>query len=103
MSRRNEDGRRVEQLPENYNREAFRAWNDRSRENLAVETIDLVQLHCPPDAVYESDAVFAALDDMVSEGGSPPTASRSRRARRRCARSSGPALRLSRSFSTACA
>ncbi len=61
-------GRRVEQLPENYNRDAFRAWNDRSRENLAVETIDLVQLHCPPDAVYESDAVFAALDDMVAEG-----------------------------------
>ncbi len=61
-------GRRVEQLPENYNREAFRAWTDRSCENLAVETIDLVQLHCPPDAVYESDAVFAALDEMVAEG-----------------------------------
>jgi aryl-alcohol dehydrogenase-like predicted oxidoreductase len=44
------------------------AWNDRSRENLGVETIDLVQLHCPPDEVYESDEVFAELDEMVSEG-----------------------------------
>ncbi len=40
-------GRRVEQLPENYTREAFRAWNARSRANLEVERIDLVQLHCP--------------------------------------------------------
>ena len=61
-------GRRVPQLLENYNRETFLAWNDRSRENLGVETIDLVQLHCPPDEVYESDAVFEALDALVSEG-----------------------------------
>ena len=61
-------GRRVPQLLENYNRGAFLAWNDRSRENLGVETIDLVQLHCPPDEVYESDEVFAELDEMVSEG-----------------------------------
>ena len=61
-------GRRVEQLPENYNREAFRAWNARSRANLGVERIDLVQLHCPPDEVYEDDAVFDALDELVEEG-----------------------------------
>lgn len=61
-------GRRVAQLPENYNREAFRAWNARSRENLGVERIDLVQLHCPPDPVYADDAVFAALDELVAEG-----------------------------------
>jgi aryl-alcohol dehydrogenase-like predicted oxidoreductase len=61
-------GRRVEQLTENYNRDAFIAWNDRSRENLGVETLDLVQLHCPPDGVYENDAVFDALDEMVADG-----------------------------------
>jgi aryl-alcohol dehydrogenase-like predicted oxidoreductase len=61
-------GRRVEQLPENYNRDAFAAWNERSRENLGVEQIDLVQLHCPPDGVYEDDAVFAALDELVQAG-----------------------------------
>ncbi len=61
-------GRRVEQLPENYNRENFLAWNDRSRQNLGVETIDLVQLHCPPSEVYEDDAAFEVLDEMVAAG-----------------------------------
>jgi aryl-alcohol dehydrogenase-like predicted oxidoreductase len=61
-------GRRVEQLPENYNRKSFLAWNDRSRKNLGVETIDLVQLHCPPDDVFEDDGVFEALDEMVDSG-----------------------------------
>ncbi len=61
-------GRRVAQLPENYNRDAFRAWNARSRANLGVERIDLVQLHCPPDGVYEDDDAFAALDELVEEG-----------------------------------
>ncbi|MEU4393713.1 aldo/keto reductase [Kribbella sp. NPDC023855] len=61
-------GRRVEQVPENYTLDAFRAWNDRSRQNLGVDTIDLVQLHCPPTPVYSSDAVFDGLDTMVAEG-----------------------------------
>jgi aryl-alcohol dehydrogenase-like predicted oxidoreductase len=61
-------GRRVEQLPENYNRENFLAWNDRSLANLGVEQLDLVQLHCPPDEVYENDAVFEALDEMADTG-----------------------------------
>ncbi len=59
-------GRRVEQLPENYNRQSFLEWNDRSRANLGVDELDLVQLHCPPDPVFEDDAVFEALDEMVS-------------------------------------
>lgn len=61
-------GRRVAQLPENYNRDAFAAWNTRSRSNLGVERIDLVQLHCPPDGVYEDDAAFDTLDQLVDEG-----------------------------------
>ncbi len=61
-------GRRVEQLTENYTRENFLAWNDRSRENLGEQRLDLVQLHCPPDGVFESDAVFEWLDQMVAEG-----------------------------------
>ena len=61
-------GRRLPQLSENYNRENFLAWNDRSRRNLGVDTIDLVQLHCPPPAVYDDDTVFATLDEMVEEG-----------------------------------
>ncbi len=61
-------GRRVEQLAENYNPEHFVQWNDRSRANLGTERLDLVQLHCPPDAVYADDAVFDALDDLVDQG-----------------------------------
>src|SRR5215469_5935678 len=61
-------GRRVEQLPENYNRRNFLEWNDRSLANLGVEQLDLVQLHCPPDAVFEEDAVFEALDEMEWAG-----------------------------------
>ena len=58
-------GRRVEQVPGNYTRENFLAWNDRSRANLGVDTLDLVQLHCPPTPVYSTDAVFDALDELV--------------------------------------
>jgi len=61
-------GRRVEQRVENYSPDAMRAWNDRSRENLRVDTLDLVQLHCPPTALYATDAVFDDLDAMVEEG-----------------------------------
>ncbi len=61
-------GRRVEQLTRNYTRENFLAWNDRSRENLDEQRLGLVQLHCPPDGVYESDAVFDWLDQMVADG-----------------------------------
>jgi aryl-alcohol dehydrogenase-like predicted oxidoreductase len=61
-------GRRAEQLPENYNRKNFLDWNDRSRSNLGVEQLDLVQLHSPPDGVFGTDAVFAALDEMVNAG-----------------------------------
>jgi aryl-alcohol dehydrogenase-like predicted oxidoreductase len=61
-------GRRVAQEPANYTLANFRAWNDRSRANLGVDTLDLVQLHCPPTPVYSSDEVFDALDTMVDEG-----------------------------------
>lgn len=60
-------GRRVDQVPENYVLSHFREWTDRSRRNLGTETLDLVQLHCPPSAVVESDEVYHALDTLVAE------------------------------------
>jgi aryl-alcohol dehydrogenase-like predicted oxidoreductase len=60
-------GRRVDQEPGNYTLANFRDWTDRSRANLGVATLDLVQLHCPPTPVYSSDAVFDALDTLVAE------------------------------------
>jgi aryl-alcohol dehydrogenase-like predicted oxidoreductase len=61
-------GRRVEQRPENYTMANFRTWTERSRRMLGVESLDLVQLHCPPDPVFEDDAVFDSLDTLVAEG-----------------------------------
>ena len=61
-------GRRLEQVPSNYVRDNFVAWTDRSRANLGVDTLDLVQLHCPPSAVLEDDAVYDALDELVEKG-----------------------------------
>ncbi len=61
-------GRRVEQTVANYTPENFRAWNDRSRENLGVDTLDLVQLHCPPTDLYYRPEVFEELEAMIEEG-----------------------------------
>jgi aryl-alcohol dehydrogenase-like predicted oxidoreductase len=44
------------------------AFVERSLRNLEVEALDLLQLHCPPSAVYEDDAVFDALDALVAAG-----------------------------------
>ena len=48
--------------------EDLRAWVDRSRRNLGVDTLDLVQLHCPPTAVYSDHRVYDALDSFVADG-----------------------------------
>ena len=61
-------GRRAAQEPENYVPENFRAWTERSRENLGVDTLQLVQLHCPPSAVIDADATYDALDELVDDG-----------------------------------
>ena len=61
-------GRRAEQTVESYSPGHLRAWNDRSRENLGVETLDLVQLHCPPTDLYYEQAVFEDLAAMAAEG-----------------------------------
>jgi aryl-alcohol dehydrogenase-like predicted oxidoreductase len=60
-------GRRVPQEPSAYTLDNFRAWTDRSRANLGVQTLDLVQLHCPPTPVFSTDAVYDALDTLVQE------------------------------------
>jgi aryl-alcohol dehydrogenase-like predicted oxidoreductase len=62
-------GRRADPFTaEQYTAENLRAWVDRSRRNLGVDTLDLVQLHCPPSAVYSDQRVYDALDDLVDTG-----------------------------------
>src|SRR5690606_22934022 len=51
-----------------YTPENLRRWIDRSRRNLGVDTLDLVQLHCPPTAVYAEGPVYDALDSFVADG-----------------------------------
>lgn len=61
-------GRRADpHVAEAYTYENFRGWLDRSRANLRVDRIDLVQLHCPPTPVYSCDKVYDALDRLVDE------------------------------------
>jgi len=51
-----------------YNRETLTAFVERSLRNLETDAIDLLQLHCPPTAVYEMPEVFGVLDDLVRAG-----------------------------------
>ncbi len=61
-------GRRFAQVPETYNRANLTAFVERSLENLGVERLDLLQLHCPPTPVYYLPEVFGVLDDLVQAG-----------------------------------
>jgi aryl-alcohol dehydrogenase-like predicted oxidoreductase len=61
-------GRRAPVDVKNYTPENFAAWIDRSRENLEVDRLDLVQLHSLPTDVYYRPEIFAAMDGFVHEG-----------------------------------
>ena len=61
-------GRREAQDPDNFTLAKFREWTDRSRANLGMDTLDLVQLHCPPTAALSRDQVFDDLDTLVADG-----------------------------------
>jgi aryl-alcohol dehydrogenase-like predicted oxidoreductase len=51
-----------------YNRHNLTAFVDRSLKNLQTEALDLLQLHCPPTAVYYTPEVFGVLDDLTTAG-----------------------------------
>ncbi|TNC43240.1 aldo/keto reductase [Rubellimicrobium rubrum] len=62
-------GRRLSpHVAEGYSKESLEGFIDRSLQNLGVETLDLVQLHCPPTEVFYMPEVFGALDDLVEAG-----------------------------------
>ena len=56
------------QTVEGYSRENLTQWVDESLKNLAVDALDLLQLHCPPTALYYRPEVFGYLDDLVAAG-----------------------------------
>jgi aryl-alcohol dehydrogenase-like predicted oxidoreductase len=62
-------GRRLDpHVAEGYTADAIESFVDRSLTNLEVDTLELLQLHCPPTAVYYEPDLFAGLDDMVARG-----------------------------------
>lgn len=62
-------GRRLNpHIADGYTAENLTAFVERSLQNLATDTLDLLQLHCPPTDVYYRPEVFAALDRLVEQG-----------------------------------
>jgi aryl-alcohol dehydrogenase-like predicted oxidoreductase len=51
-----------------YNRDNLTAFVERSLQNLKADTLDLLQLHCPPTEVYYMPEVFEALDELKNAG-----------------------------------
>jgi aryl-alcohol dehydrogenase-like predicted oxidoreductase len=62
-------GRKLpQQTVEGYSRENLTKWVEDSLRNLSTEALDLLQLHCPPTALYDGPEVFGILDDLVKAG-----------------------------------
>lgn len=62
-------GRRLpQQTVEGYSRQNLTGWIEDSLRNLSTETLDLLQLHCPPTELYDHSEVFGILDDLVKAG-----------------------------------
>ena len=56
------------QTVEGYSQENLTDWIDRSLKYLEADTLDLVQLHCPPTDLYYHPEVFERLDRLVEQG-----------------------------------
>src|SRR6478752_8444504 len=57
-----------QQTVDGYSRDNLTAWVERSLRNLGTETIDLLQLHCPPSPVFADRRVYDILDGLVAAG-----------------------------------
>jgi len=53
---------------ESYTPEALRSFVEDSLSNSGLETLDLIQLHCPPSEVYERDEIFGLFEILKKEG-----------------------------------
>ncbi|MGH3146093.1 MAG: aldo/keto reductase, partial [Rubrobacter sp.] len=62
-------GRRLDpHTADGYDHENLAAFVERSLDNLGLEALDLLQLHCPPTETYRRDSTFEALDRLKEEG-----------------------------------
>jgi aryl-alcohol dehydrogenase-like predicted oxidoreductase len=62
-------GRRISpHVAEGYTPEALEGFVDDSLQNMGLDTIDLIQLHCPPTDVYYRPEIFALFDRLRQAG-----------------------------------
>ena len=62
-------GRRLNpHVAEGYSKANLEGFIDRSVKNLSVDSLDLVQLHCPPREVFYQPEVFEGLDQLQKAG-----------------------------------
>ncbi|MFW6138327.1 MAG: aldo/keto reductase [Spirochaetota bacterium] len=62
-------GRKLDpHVADGYNRQNITGFVDESLKNLQTDSLDLLQLHCPPTEVYYRPEVFEFLDDLVKQG-----------------------------------
>lgn len=62
-------GRRLDpHTNEAYTPRVLRKFVEASLKNMGVETLDLIQLHCPPTEVYYRPEIFAEFDRLKVEG-----------------------------------
>ena len=62
-------GRRLNpHINESYTPKALRNFVEDSLRNMGLETIDLIQLHCPPTEVYFRSEIFEVFDRLKEEG-----------------------------------
>jgi len=55
-------------VADGYNKKNITAFIEESLKNLKTDSLDLLQLHCPPWEVYYRPEVFELLDDLVQQG-----------------------------------
>lgn len=62
-------GRQIQpHINEGYQPAVLRKYVEDSLKRLQLETIDLIQLHCPPTQVYYRPEIFSVFDDLKKEG-----------------------------------
>jgi aryl-alcohol dehydrogenase-like predicted oxidoreductase len=62
-------GRRIQpHISQNYTVDILRKFVEDSLMNMKLETLDLIQIHCPPTEVYYRPEIFGLFEDLKKEG-----------------------------------
>lgn len=62
-------GRQIQpHTAEAYTTRRLTAYVEESLQNMQLETLDLVQLHCPPTEIYKRPEIFEAFDRLKEQG-----------------------------------